>query len=71
MIVRRRTWLHRLAGQCFPQTISFADRVTAAMARLHPRSTGGNPLELRAGCWDFPDASGGVAFHAALRRTRA
>jgi hypothetical protein len=48
MIVRRRTWSYRLAGQRFPQTISFADRVTAAMARRRLRSTVGNPLELWA-----------------------
>lgn len=48
MIVRRRIWLYRLAGQCFPQTISFADRVTAAMARRYLRRTVGNPLELWA-----------------------
>jgi hypothetical protein len=48
VIVRRRTWLYRLAGQCFPQSISFTDRVTAAMARRHLRSTVGNPLELWA-----------------------
>lgn len=46
MIVRRRTWLYRLAGQCYAQTISFDDRVTAAMARRHLRSTVGNPREL-------------------------
>ncbi|GAB4479310.1 MAG: hypothetical protein OHK0044_26740 [Burkholderiaceae bacterium] len=48
MIVRRRTWSYRLAGQCFPQTISFADRVTAAMARRYLRGSVGNPIELWA-----------------------
>jgi hypothetical protein len=48
MIVRRRTWSYRLTGQRFPQTISFADRVTAAMARRYLRSTVGNPRELWA-----------------------
>jgi hypothetical protein len=48
MIVRRRTWMYRLAGQCFPQSISFSRRVTAAMARRHLRITVGKPLELWA-----------------------
>lgn len=48
MMVRRRTWLYRLAGQCFAQTISFADRVSAAVVRRHLRSTVSDPLQLRA-----------------------
>ena len=46
MIVRRRIWLYRLAGQRYAQSVAFDDRVTAAMARRHLRSTVGNPLEL-------------------------
>jgi hypothetical protein len=46
MIVRRRTWLYRLAGQRYPQSVSFDDRVTAAKARSFLRRTVGNPLEL-------------------------
>lgn len=46
MMVRRRIWLYRLAGQCYAQTIAFDDRVTAAMARRHLRCTVGDPLEL-------------------------
>lgn len=48
MIVRRRTWLYRLAGQRFAQTISFTGRVTAAVARRRLRGTVGDPLELWA-----------------------
>ena len=32
MIVRRRTWLYRLAGQTFAQMISFKQPVTASIA---------------------------------------
>lgn len=46
MIVRRRTWLYRLEGQRYPQSVSFDDRVTAAKARSFLRRTVGNPLEL-------------------------
>lgn len=46
MVVRRRTWLYRLPGQSYAQTVSFRDRVTAARARTFLRSTVGNPLEL-------------------------
>jgi len=48
VIVRRRTWLYRLAGQCYAQSISFASRVTAETARRHLCSTVGTPLELWA-----------------------
>jgi hypothetical protein len=48
MIVRRRTWLYRLAGQRYAQTVSFDDRVTAATVRIFLRHTVGNPLELWA-----------------------
>ncbi|MGE5337875.1 MAG: hypothetical protein ACM3PU_08595 [Gemmatimonadota bacterium] len=46
MLLRRRIWLYRLSGQRFAQSISFDDRVTAAMARQYLRSTIGDPLEL-------------------------
>lgn len=46
MIVRRRIWLYRLAGQGYAQTVAFDNRVTAAMARKFLRSTVGDPLEL-------------------------
>lgn len=49
-MVRRRTWLYRLAGQRYAQTVSFLDPVTAAMARKHLRDTVGNPLELWGRC---------------------
>ncbi|MBI4998162.1 MAG: hypothetical protein HZC22_14970 [Rhodocyclales bacterium] len=46
MIVRRRVWMYRLAGQLFAQSVSFARPVTAAMARSILRRTVGQPLEL-------------------------
>lgn len=46
MIVRRRTWLYRLAGQMFAQMISFDQPVTAARARDLLRRTVGAPVEL-------------------------
>ena len=46
MIVRRRTWLYRLAGQMFAQAIAFERPVTAAAARNMIRRTVGKPLEL-------------------------
>ncbi|MBL8488860.1 MAG: hypothetical protein JNK22_17475 [Rhodocyclaceae bacterium] len=46
MIVRRRTWLYRLAGQMFAQSIAFEKPVTAAAARDFIRRTVGKPLEL-------------------------
>jgi len=47
-IVRRRTWLYRLAGQKYAQTVSFRGQVTAAAARSYLRHTVGDPLELWA-----------------------
>ena len=46
MIVRRRTWFYRLAGQKFAQAITFKMPVTAKTVReaLHKRF--GEPLEL-------------------------
>ncbi len=46
MIVRRRTWLYRLAGQAFAQPISFDQPVTATKARDVLRRSVGNPLDL-------------------------
>jgi hypothetical protein len=46
MIVRRRTWLYRLAGQLFAQSISFDQPVTASMAKEALRRTVGVPLEM-------------------------
>jgi hypothetical protein len=46
MIVRRRTWLYRLAGQTFAQMISFKQPVTASIARATLRRTVGNPSDL-------------------------
>lgn len=48
MLVRRRTWLYRLAGQMFLQQIAFDRPVTAAVVRRALRRTVGNPLELWA-----------------------
>jgi hypothetical protein len=48
VIVRRRTWLYRLAGQRFPQAVSFNDRVTASWVRDFLRNSVGDPLELWA-----------------------
>lgn len=46
MIVRRRTWLYRLAGQPFAQVISFERPVTAAKVRDVLRRSVGIPLDL-------------------------
>jgi hypothetical protein len=46
MIVRRRTWLYRLNGQLLAQPISFAQPVTASMARNFLRRYVGIPLDL-------------------------
>ena len=46
MIVWRRTWLYRLAGQRFAQCISFKRPVTASMARIALGRSVGMPLEL-------------------------
>lgn len=48
MIVRRRVWLYRLAGQKFAQLVSFQTPVTASAARDALRRTVGQPLELWA-----------------------
>jgi hypothetical protein len=46
MIVRRRTWFYRLAGQSFAQSITFKNAVTAPMVREALRRTVGAPLEI-------------------------
>lgn len=46
MIVRRHTWLYRLAGQTFAQSVSFEKPVTASMAREALRRSVGNPSDL-------------------------
>jgi hypothetical protein len=46
VIVRRRTWLYRLAGQMFAQLISFDRPVTVSMARSGIRRQVGEPLEI-------------------------
>jgi hypothetical protein len=46
MIVRRRTWLYRLAGQSIVQSISFEHPVTASMVRDALRRSVGIPQEL-------------------------
>ena len=46
MIVRRRTWLYRLSGQSFVQSISFERPVTASKVRDALRRSVGIPLEI-------------------------
>ena len=46
MIVKRRTWLYRLAGQAYAQLISFDEPVTATKAREELRRSVGDPLDL-------------------------
>lgn len=46
MIVRRRTWFYRLAGQKFAHAITFKIPVTAAKVREALHRTVGDPLEL-------------------------
>lgn len=46
MIVRRRTWLYRLAGQQFAQAISFDRPVTASKVRDFLKRSVGIPLDL-------------------------
>lgn len=46
MIVRRRTWLYRLAGQPFAQVISFEHPVTASKVRDVLRRSVGSPLDV-------------------------
>lgn len=46
MIVKRRTWLYRLAGQRYVQSISFKQPITALQVRNALRRTVGFPLEI-------------------------
>ena len=46
MIVRRRTWLYRMAGQRLVRSISFAQPVTASKVRDALRQSVGIPLEI-------------------------
>ena len=46
MVVRRRTWLYRLAGQMYAQPVSFDRPLTSSGARIALRRAVGNPLEL-------------------------
>jgi hypothetical protein len=46
MIVRRRTWLYRLVGQPFVQSISFERPVTASKVRDVLRRSVGIPQEI-------------------------
>lgn len=46
MIVHRRTWFYRLAGQRFAQAITFRMPVTAIQVRNALRKTVGAPLEV-------------------------
>ena len=46
MIVRRRTWMYRLAGQRFAQSISFSRPIPASKVRVALRQSVGIPLEL-------------------------
>lgn len=48
MIVRRRSWLYRLAGQRFVHSVSFDRPVTALAVRQLLKRTVGVPLELWA-----------------------
>jgi len=46
MVVRRRSWLYRLARQMYAQFVSFDRSLTSASARLALRRSVGNPLEI-------------------------
>jgi hypothetical protein len=46
MLIRRRTWFYRLAGQLVPQQICLERPVTMAIVRRILRRTVGNPLEI-------------------------
>ncbi len=46
MIVRRRTWFYRLAGERFAHAITFKAPLTATRVREALRKTVGAPLEL-------------------------
>lgn len=46
MIVRRRNWMYRLAGQLIAQSISFKSPVTASAVRDALRRSVGVPVEV-------------------------
>lgn len=46
MIVRRRTWFYRMAGQHFARVITFRSPITAAKVRETLRRNVGIPIEL-------------------------
>ena len=46
MVVRRRTWFYRLAGQMYAQLVSFDRPVTSSRARMALQHSVGKPLEL-------------------------
>jgi hypothetical protein len=46
MIVRRRTWFYRLAGQRFAHVITFENPITAAKVKEALGRTIGMPVEL-------------------------
>jgi hypothetical protein len=46
MIVRRRTWMYRLAGQLLAQSISFNSPVTAMKVRDALKRSVGVPVEV-------------------------
>jgi hypothetical protein len=46
MIVRRRTWFYRLAGQRFAHAITFRNPLTAPRVKEVLRQTVGMPVEL-------------------------
>lgn len=46
MVVRRRTWFYRLAGQMYAKQVSFDRPLTSLSARMALRRSVGIPLEL-------------------------
>lgn len=46
MIVRRRTWFYRLAGQRFAHAVTFKMPLTATKVKEILRQTVGSPVEL-------------------------
>lgn len=46
MIVRRRTWFYRLAGQHFARVITFRNAITVAKVKETLRRAGEIPVEL-------------------------
>lgn len=46
MIIRRRTWFYRLAGQRFAQVVTFRIPLTATKVKEVLRQSVGMPIEL-------------------------